>query len=158
MYMQPADTFPPLKHLFSSFLNWSGSVCAPLPSLGLFLSLGNFKWHYLSSQMIGPIRSSLNKRHTEAQQKKKKKQFLEVFRPKSLILCFCHVTFRFVCGENAPRLNASGFNKRSHFSLSEMLTLQSMWWSIVTFLGFTNVCVQTRALEAQIELQWRRSN
>lgn len=95
--MLPADSFLPLKHLFSSLLCWSGSVCAVLPSLGLFLSLGKFKWHYLSARMIGPIRFSVNKRRAEAQQEKK--QFLKGF-PKSLILCFCHVTFsRFVCRE-----------------------------------------------------------
>lgn len=67
-----------------------------MPSLGLFLSLGKFKWHYLSVWMIGPIRFLVNKRHTEAQ---RKKQFLKGF-PKSLILFFCHITFsRFAYSE-----------------------------------------------------------
>lgn len=96
VYMLPTDGFLPLRLLLSSLLSQHGSVYAVLPSLGLFLSLGKFKWHYLSARMIGPIRFSVNKRRAEAQQKK---QFLKGF-PKSLILCFCHVTFsRFVCWE-----------------------------------------------------------
>lgn len=92
--MLPADGFFPLKYLFSGLLSWSASMCAAPASLGLFLSLGKFKWHYLSTQMIGPICFSINKRRAEAEQEK---QFLKGF-PKSLILCFCHVTVsRLVC-------------------------------------------------------------
>lgn len=54
---------------------------------------------------------------------------------------------------NASCLNGNSFNKHNHFSLSETLTLQSTWWSTVTFLGFTNNSVSLCCSQAVLQTQ-----
>lgn len=148
--MLPADGFLSLKHLSSSLLSWSGSMCAVLPSLWLFLSLGKLKWHYLSAQMTGPIRFSVNKRRAEAQQEKK--QFLKGF-PKSLLLCFCHVTFnRFVCWEmhqfwkETALTSATIFPCQKHSPYNRHGGIQSSSWDL-------QIIVKGFSLQGQVELQ-----
>lgn len=100
--------------------------------------------------MIGPIHFSVNKRRAEAQQKK---QFLKGF-PKSLILCFCHVTFsRFVCWEMHPVWMGTALTS-AVFPLSETLTLPLTWRSTVAFLGFTNDSVSLKLILSHGDKAW----